>query len=72
MGAGDKTQIYMEFILGEPIISSYSLSSGGDRPTESFAINFVKFHTKYTAHAKGAKVGDQPEFNWDLALNKTY
>ncbi len=72
VGAGDKTQVYLEFVLGEPIISSYSISSGGDRPSESFAVNFVKIHKKYTAHSKGAKVGDQPEFKWDLALNKTY
>jgi type VI secretion system secreted protein Hcp len=69
--AGDKTQVYLEYILGEPIISSYSISSGGERPTESFALNFVKISKKYTAFS-GAKVGDQPEFKWDLAMNKTY
>ena len=72
VGAGDKTQTYLEYVLGEPIISSYSISSGGDRPTESFSINFVKIHKKYTAFSKGAKAGEQPEFKWDLATNKTY
>ena len=72
VGANDKTQTYLEFTLGEPIISSYSISSGGDRPTESFSINFVKIHKKYTAFSKGAKAGEQPEFKWDLATNKTY
>ena len=67
----DKEQIYLEFILGEPIVSSYSISSGGDRPTESFSLNFVKISKKYTAFS-GSKVGDQPEFKWDLAMNKTY
>ncbi len=69
--AGDKTQVYLEYVLGDPIISSYSISSGGERPTESFSLNFVKVSKKYTAFS-GAKVGDQPEFKWDLALNKTY
>lgn len=69
--AGDKTQTYLEYVLGEPIISSYSISSGGERPTESFSLNFVKISKKYTAFS-GSKVGDQPEFKWDLALNKTY
>ena len=67
----DKEQVYLEYILGDPIVSSYSISSGGDRPSESFSLNFVKISKKYTAFT-GAKVGDQPEFKWDLALNKTY
>ena len=67
----DKEQVYLEFTLGDPIVSSYSLSSGGDRPTESFALNFVKISKKYTAFS-GAKVGDQPEKKWDLVANKSY
>jgi len=67
----DKEQIYLEFILGDPIVSSYSISSGGDRPTESFSLNFVKISKKYTAFS-GSKVGDQPEKKWDLVANKSY
>ena len=67
----DKEQVYLEYILGDPIISSYSISSGGDRPSESFSINFVKISKKYTAFS-GAKVGDQPEKKWDLVANKSY
>ena len=67
----DKEQVYLEYILGDPIISAYSISSGGDRPSESFSLNFVKISKKYTAFS-GSKVGDQPEKKWDLVANKSY
>jgi type VI secretion system secreted protein Hcp len=67
----DKDQVYLEFVLGDPIVSSYSISSGGERPSESFSLNFVKISKKYTAFS-GAKVGDQPEKKWDLVANKSY
>jgi type VI secretion system secreted protein Hcp len=38
---------YQVYILENTLISGYSLSSGGDRPTESFSINFTKFDSEY-------------------------
>ncbi|MEI8018424.1 MAG: type VI secretion system tube protein Hcp [Schlesneria sp.] len=56
-GGTDKSvQIYMQIILTNPIISSYSVSSGGDRPSESFSINFTKMVYKYTQF----KIGGTP------------
>jgi type VI secretion system secreted protein Hcp len=54
-----KFETYMKFTLTEAIISGYSTSSGGDRPTESLSLNFTKIELAYTGTdakltAKGA------------------
>jgi type VI secretion system secreted protein Hcp len=72
VGEKDKTRIYLEYVLSEPIVSSYSVSSGGDRPTETFSITFTKIKEKYTEFFQGGKTGEQTEFGWDLALNQTW
>ena len=33
---------YLQYILENTLISGFSISSGGDRPTESLSLNFVK------------------------------
>jgi type VI secretion system secreted protein Hcp len=40
--AKDKLQTYYTIKLNDVLISGYSLSSGGDRPTESLSLNFTK------------------------------
>jgi len=42
-----KLQIYYTIILSNVIISGYSISSGGDRPSESISMNFVKIETNF-------------------------
>ena len=70
-GADKPDQVYLEFTLGDSIVSSYSISSGGDRPSESFSLNFVKISKKYTAFS-GASKGAEIEKKWDLVANKTF
>ena len=70
-GADKPDQVYLEFLLGDAIVSSYSISSGGDRPSESFSLNFVKISKKYIAFT-GAKTTATIEKKWDLVANKTY
>jgi len=70
-GSDKPEQIYLSYELGDPIVSSYSISSGGDRPSESFSLNFVKISKKYIAFS-GSKVGAEIEKKWDLVANKTY
>src|ERR1700690_307596 len=41
-GTGPTADIYLELCLTETMISGYNISSGGDRPTESFTLNFTK------------------------------
>jgi type VI secretion system secreted protein Hcp len=38
---------YQKYILTNTLISGYSISSGGDRPTESISLNFGKFDSEY-------------------------
>jgi type VI secretion system secreted protein Hcp len=38
---------FQKYILEGVMISGYSLSSGGDRPSESLSLNFTKFDSEY-------------------------
>jgi type VI secretion system secreted protein Hcp len=40
---------YQKYILKDSLISGYSISSGGDRPSTSLSINFVEFDSEYIA-----------------------
>jgi type VI secretion system secreted protein Hcp len=40
---------FQKYVLTNALISGYSLSSGGDRPSVSFSINFTKFDSSYWA-----------------------
>jgi type VI secretion system secreted protein Hcp len=71
-GGSDKTQqVYMKIELEDAIVSSYSVSSGGDRPSESFSLNFVKISYQYDAFS-GSKVTTGTAKKWDLAKNAIY
>lgn len=67
----NKPQIYMQIDLHEPIVSSYSASSGGDRPSESFSLNFTKIVTFYKQF-DGAKEIAQTIDGWDLGLGEVF
>jgi type VI secretion system secreted protein Hcp len=43
----NQLETYLEYTLTNSLISGYSVSSGGDRPTESISINFTKIELKY-------------------------
>lgn len=38
---------FQKYILTECMMSGYSISSGGDRPSESISLNFTKFDSEY-------------------------
>lgn len=66
---GEKTEIMMKLTLKECMISGYSVSSGGDNPSESISINFKNITYQYNANEAGIlKQGDEKK--WDLAVNK--
>jgi type VI secretion system secreted protein Hcp len=55
----------------DTLISSYSVSSGGDAPSESLALNFVKFEYKYKgSDAAGAAAGAMT-VAYDIGAAKT-
>ena len=38
---------YQKYVLEGALISGYSISSGGDRPSESLSLNFTKIDSEY-------------------------
>ena len=68
-GADKPPQVYLVYELMDVLVSSYSLSSGGEKPSESVGLNFTKIQTQYNAF-DGAKVATGTKKGYDLALNK--
>ncbi len=69
-GADAKGQHYLEYILTDPIVSSYSVSSGGERPSESFSINFTGFQQQYDVFKDGKTAEKGEKKGWDLEKNE--
>jgi type VI secretion system secreted protein Hcp len=38
---------FQKYILTDTLVSGYSVSTGGDRPSESFSLNFTKIDSEY-------------------------
>jgi len=70
-GAAKKQQVYLKIELEAAMVSSYSASSGGDRPSESFSLNFTKISYQYDAFS-GDKITTGTPKKWDLSKNATY
>lgn len=69
--SGSDSKVFLTLLLEESMISSYSASSGGDNPSESFSVNFTKMSFQYDTF-DGKKVVTGTPKKWDLAVNKTY
>lgn len=68
---GEK-QKFMEYKMTDVVISSYSVSGGGDElPVEQVSFNPAKIEHTYTAtdHKTGKSAGDV-KANWDQVANK--
>lgn len=70
-GGSEGGQVYLKYELEEAIISSYSVSSGGERPSESISLNFTKITKQYDAFDGKTKVTGTPK-KWDLMANKSF
>jgi type VI secretion system secreted protein Hcp len=70
-GTDSKGQVYLKYDLEEAIVSSYSLTSGGERPSESFSINFTKITKQYDDFSGATKKTGTPK-KWDLMANKPF
>ena len=70
-GADVKGQAYCKVELEEAIVSAYSASSGGERPSESFSLNFTKISYQYDKF-DGDKVTAGTAKKWDLEKNEKY
>jgi type VI secretion system secreted protein Hcp len=69
-GGEGADQVYMKYELYEPILSSYSLSSNGERPSESFSISFTKIVQKYSQFDAGGTVTQATDKGYDLKTGK--
>ena len=63
-GADKKQQVYLKIELTDAIVSSYSASSGGERPSESISLNFTQI--------SGDNVTTGTAKKWDLSKNATF
>ena len=66
----DKLEIYQYLKLWNAMVSGYSVSSGGDRPSESLSINFTKFEYGFNEQAASGAVAQTPKTGWDIGLAK--
>ncbi len=65
-GAGNKPVAYITIRLEGCGISGFSMSSGGDRPTESLSLNFDKIEYEYNP-VNDELSGSPIKYSWDLA-----
>jgi type VI secretion system secreted protein Hcp len=62
----DTLQPYLQFKLTDCLISGFSTSSGGDRPTESVSLNFLKIETAFTPYDTKGGPGTPIKANYDM------
>ena len=68
--AGTGPVRYAEYTLDNVLISGYSVSSGGDNPTESLSLSFTKITFKFTPTNPDGSPGTPIQTTYDLALGK--
>ena len=66
----DQLANYMTYELTNAMISGYSMSSGGDRPSESLSFNFTKIVMKYTPYDSKGTAGSPLPAGYDLSIGK--
>ena len=65
-----KLEVYMTYTLTDTMISGFSVSSGGDRPSESVSLNFTKVEFKNTGMGAANETGTPETVTYDLATAK--
>jgi len=65
-----KLEVFLTLSLENTMISGYSLSSGGDRPTESLSLNFTKIEFKNVNMGAAGETGSPDSTTYDVALGK--
>lgn len=66
-----KLDVYLSYELTDVIISGYSISSGGDTPSESLSFNFVKIKTTVTPMQADGTPGNASSVTYDLGKATT-
>lgn len=65
-----KLETYLSYILTNCMISGYSVSSGGDRPSESLSLNFTKIEVKSDQMAPDNSGATNAAVTYDLSTAK--
>jgi type VI secretion system secreted protein Hcp len=60
--------VYLTYTLSDCMISGFSTSSGGDRPSESVSLNFTKVEFKSTNATDTNAAGSPDTITYDMAL----
>ena len=63
-----KLETYLSYILTNCMISGYSVSSGGDRPSESLSLNFTKIEVKSDQMAPDNSGATNAAVTYDLSI----
>lgn len=61
---------FAHYTLENVLISAYSVSSGGDRPSESISFNYGKLQTEFFPQNADGSTGQPIAFCWDNIGNK--
>lgn len=67
--AGD-TEPYLQLELENTLVSSFSVSSGGDRPMESLSLNFVKVTLNNIGMGAANETGQPDRAHYDLSTHE--
>lgn len=65
-----KMDVYLKYKLSDVLISGYSMSSGGDRPTESLSLNYAKIEFAQDTFDTKNKTKTNKSTSYDLAAGK--
>lgn len=71
VSTGSPGNTYVTYTLTNALISSYSVSTGGDRPSESISISFTKIEYKFIPYDANNKAGTPVTVSYDLATTKS-
>ena len=63
---GEDQMDYLVYTLKDVLISSYSMSSGGETPMESLSLNYTNIKGVYVKQADDHSAGSEHEFEYDL------
>ena len=70
VSTGSPGKTYLEYTLSDTLVSGYSVSSGGDRPSESVTLNFNKVEMKYIPLESNNESGSPVTKGYDLVTTK--
>ena len=67
---GSPSVVFCTYTLSNALISSYQVSTSGERPTESISISYTKLEFKFTPYDDKNKAGTPTTVSYDIATTK--